>query len=206
MLSKIKCLSKSALALLLFIAFWLFTAVFILNKNLLKKKLASTTWVYSQTFAQTWNFFTQPAIYNDRVIVVLQNSKTQKVDSIDVLALLWQEKRTKFNYARANVWDHIILRTNNAIRERIKNKSFFSVDSNKLNNGEFELIEDKESKRLLNNLKVFAKEQLIHHKVDLQEASYKVCLYTHYISNFSFPRFKINDSLVFVSPLYTFSQ
>ncbi len=163
---------KSLAALAVFCCFWLFTFLYIVVQKSFEKKISRTTWAYKQAFPQSWNFFTQPAIYNDKLIVILQNENHPTLDSIDVLEILWNEKRSKFNYAKANVWDHIMFRTLRETRERLNNNTLKQFPENESN------------KRLFNNLEMFGKEMLLTKNTDIKNSSYKILLCTNYTTPF----------------------
>lgn len=192
-------------ALFLFFSFWIFTVFFILNKKLCQKKVSSTTWVYSQLFSQSWNFFTQPALYNDKLLITIYDSDTHQINTINLLEQLWQQKRKSVFNASANVWDHIILRTNNSIRERIKSGTFTENVLTKKNYNEVQLINNEENIRLYNNLKSFVDYELAILNLNENNCYYVFKLQTSFIKPFN-QNFTTNDTTIFTSPLIKCSQ
>lgn len=175
---------KVYILVIIFLMFWSFTSLFILFPKL-TSKFSSINWVYSQTFPQSWSFFTQPAIYNDRLIVVTRDSNEKIIDSVDVLKTLWDNKRAKFNYSYENIWDHIMYRSIRDLREKINSAqiTFYSEDDIFKQINYYELLLPQDNYFLLQNIENFSKKMLSKDKLTKAE-EFQLLLYTDYINPF----------------------
>lgn len=186
--------TKSYVAIAIFLFFWLTALAYLFFENKITKKVPNFSWAYNQAFHQNWSFFSQPAIYNDELIFVIQKN-TETIDSIDVLDELWKAKRSKFNYARENVWDHIMYRQMRKLRSKLQEKNLvsYSKDSTKFNS----LLNNKTNADLLHNIEKFGKEIIEKKGIKTDEAKFKILLFTNYTTPFLKHKNNYQNSLEF---------
>lgn len=187
--------TKTYLALGLFVAFWIITFAFVFPTKIFRKKVPKVAWCFDQVWGQKWNFFTQPHLYNDRLVFVVKKSaNTSITDSIDVLKLLWKDKQNNapFN-TKEDILDHIMLRQNAYLREAIENaKQVAKVDSNYYTKKDADkivssMVENSNNGRnILNNIEAFGKLMLQKHSKKISDStSYKILFYTDYIKPYN---------------------
>ncbi len=162
-------------------------------QNKIQKFAPNIVWNYDQLFKQKWNFFTQPNTYNDKLFFILKNEETNNItDSIDVIKLLWDEKKeaSVFN-TNADMLDHIIFRQLAKIRFSISlNQAGFDsikkIDSDTLSSRGKILAADHFNLIAFKNLETFGKLILEKNGVKLKPTTqFKMKLYTNYIKEFS---------------------
>ena len=204
-----KNIKKSYIVLTFFTMFWLLTFAYLFAENKLNKKTPNISWAYHQLFPQSWNFFSQPAIYNDKLIFILKNKNQSKLDSVDVLDILWSEKRTKFNYARANVWDHIMFRQIRYLRTELTNKTLVAyneTDNAKMANY-YITANAINNKKLLDNFEVFGKEMLRNKQFKVDSSTqYQMLLVTDYTKPFNKKDTITKNDLAFKTDWKTFAN
>lgn len=174
---------KSYIAIAIFLVFWMIAFADLFFEEKVAATVPNFSWAYHQAFHQTWSFFSQPAIYNDKLVFILRKND-KVIDSIDVLDELWKTKRSKWNYAKENVWDHIMFRNLRDLRKAIQNKTFFKVVEIKKEFTEHEIIESKENAILLNNLIVFGTTVLKEKGIEINNCQYQIILITNYTKPF----------------------
>lgn len=185
---------KSYIAIAIFLVFWIVAFAYLFFEEKVTQKAPHFSWAYSQAFHQSWSFFSQPAIYNDKLIFVVKDNN--KTDSIDVLDELWKAKRSKWNYARENVWDHIMYRQMRKLRSKLAEQklvSFNSRDSLKY----CHQITDKNNIELLQNIEAFGKEIVEQKGIATNGKQFKILLYTNYTKPFNNEKRIIGDVLEF---------
>lgn len=200
---------KSYLVLTFFIMFWLITFAYLFAKNKLNKKTPNVSWAYHQLFPQSWNFFSQPAIYNDKLIFILRNKNQSKLDSVDVLDMLWNDKRTEFNYARANVWDHIMFRQIRYLRIELTNKTLIAYnETDSIKMAEYYHTSNTDgNKKLLKNIEAFGKEMLQKKQFKIDSSTqYQMLLFTNYTKPFNQKDIIIKNDLAFKTDWKTFAN
>jgi hypothetical protein len=180
----IKETKKTYLAITIFLVFWLVALLYIVAGNKLNKKFSSISWGYNQVFHQSWQFFMQPAIYNDKLVVILKKNNQSNVDSIDVLNELWKQKRTPFNNATPTVWDEIMFRQIRFLRLALQDKKLISYNNN---DSIYNLLSStKNNKMLLNNITIFSKQMLQNiGYTTTANTQLKIVLYTNYTPPFN---------------------
>ena len=185
---------KAYLAISVFILFWIMTFAFVFPTKIFRKKTPKIAWCYDQVFGQKWNFFTQPHLYNDRIVFVLKNSITMKVtDSIDVLNELWKQKQNNapFN-TKEDIFDHLMFRQTARLREAIEDAQVFLKENNKDSSNEHllkkisSLIEaDKLNTNTIYNIEAFGKIILKSKGINIDKnIQFKILFYTDYIYSF----------------------
>ncbi|MCX6208020.1 MAG: hypothetical protein NTZ59_00615 [Bacteroidetes bacterium] len=192
--TKTKQTIKSYIAIAIFLVFWIVAFAYLFFEKKVTQKTPNFSWAYSQAFHQSWSFFSQPAIYNDKLIFVIK--RNNKTDSVDILDELWKAKRSKWNYARENVWDHIMYRQMRKLRSKLQEQkliSFSIKDSLKY----CQQLTDKDNVELLQNIEVFGKEILQQKGFATSGKQFKILLYTNYTKPFKNEKRMIGDVLEF---------
>lgn len=189
---------KSYCIIAVFALFWLMSFAFVFPTKIFRNKVPKIAWVFDQVCGQKWNFFTQPHLYNDRLIFIVKDTVSNKIiDSTDVLTMLWKNKRqhAPFN-TYENVYDHIVFRQTSHLREALFNASEYARQQNN-NRPDYinQLLKnDTLNNRIFHNLNAFGKMVLREKGVQLNSHHvYKMMFYTDYM-----PPFKTSnhDSLV----------
>ena len=191
---------KAYLTISVFILFWMMTFAFVFPTKIFRKKTPKLAWNYDQVFGQKWNFFTQPYLYNDRIVFVLKNVTTMQVaDSIDVLNELWKQKQSNapFN-TKEDILDHIMLKQTARLRAGIEDAQVFIKESNKDSANQpwlkqiSSLIEaDKVNANTIHNIEAFGKIILKSKGINIDKnIQYKILFYTDFISTFKHSKSK----------------
>lgn len=185
---------KSYIAIAIFLFFWIISFAYLFFEDKTTKAIPNFSWIYSQAFHQSWNFFSQPAIYNDQLIFIIKKDN-ETVDSIDVLDELWKAKRSKINYARENVWDHIMYRQVQKLRSKIQEKKIiaYNRDSTLFQSS----FKDKVNIDLLKNIESFGKEMLEKKGITTTRKKFKIMLYTNFTKPFRKYEEKVQKKLEF---------
>lgn len=173
---------KSYVAIAIFLVFWFVAFAYLIFEDKLTKVVPNFSWAYNQTFHQNWSFFSQPAIYNDKFVFLLKKDD-KIIDSIDVLNELWKTKRSKWNYSRENVWDHIMFRQMRKLRCKLQEKKIISFSTND-SLAYCELLTKNNNAELLQNLEVFGKEMLAAKGIKTNDIQFKIILFTTYTKHF----------------------
>lgn len=141
---------KTYFIVITFALFWLTSFAFVFPTKYFRKKAPKLAWVFDQVCGQKWNFFTQPHLYNDRLIIIVKDTLSNKViDSTDVLTMLWKDKKhhAPFNTFE-NVYDHIVFRQTSHLREAIYNAQIYAKQQG---DASFNYINELLQKDSLNN-------------------------------------------------------
>ena len=100
----------SYLAILIFLLHWAVAFILAMPANYVKQTVANHASRY-QTMFSSWNFFTPPFIYHNRLYFIVRDSKISgnRQDTIEVLANISLQKqiRVPFNQ-RENIIDHLV--------------------------------------------------------------------------------------------------